>query len=41
MAVLKEGKQVEDDIIEALKEVKMIRDGKMPKKSARDLLKEF
>lgn len=36
-----EEKKVENDIIEALEEVKMMRDGKQPEKSARDLLSEL
>ncbi len=32
---------VEEDIIEAVKEVKMIREEKLPGKSARDLLSEL
>lgn len=34
-------KELEDDIIEALQEVKQIREGKQPEKTARELLREL
>jgi hypothetical protein len=34
-------KKLEDDIIEALEEVKMMKEGKLPEKSAQDLLSEL
>jgi hypothetical protein len=33
--------KLEDDVVEALKEVKMMREGKLPEKSARNLLSEL
>lgn len=33
--------KLEEDIVEAVKEVKMIKEGKLPGKSARDLLSEL
>jgi hypothetical protein len=33
--------KLEDDVLEALKEVKMMREGKLPEKSARNLLSEL
>ena len=34
-------KEIEEDIIEAMNEVKMMREGKLPEKSARELLNEL
>ena len=34
-------KKLEDDIIEALEEVKMMKEGKLPEKTVQDLLSEL